>query len=419
MSFYRLRYHLDEFVHMPIDTLNTSFSASPPMRQYICLEFPLDIHDDKVIARPNHPITLPGVRELHWLMNEWLFDKKQIVFIKLENLVDKLQRLIETDGDAKSHVSSFVEGHIFDLGIMSQCMKQIDLYQPWAAGFQNAMWQPELEKELQREYIHMTDIFEPYAVKCVPLFTGQLGRLGDPSDGKFTYPINRRSNEANTDLIRQAEINLDTFWAAADRAISPYMTKRLQILLANRELQRTPPWMPLTKDNTLQNKRMIEMLTQPMSEIHLQLEKSTESTIDRSTPDQKSSKAKTRGTADPARMAQTEQMEEPAKPELSFEVDKRALKVFRTLFYTPSTSSQPGEIPWADFLHAMTSTGFAAEKLYGSVWQFTPTMLDVESSIQFHEPHPSPKLPFTWARRIGRRLSRNYGWHGQLFRLAE
>lgn len=67
----------------------------------------------------------------------------------------------------------------------------------------------------------------------------------------------------------------------------------------------------------------------------------------------------------------------------------------------------------------MSSTGFAIEKLYGSVWQFTPSDLDVERSIQFHEPHPSGKIPFRMARRYGRRLFRAYGRHAGMFKLAE
>jgi hypothetical protein len=66
----------------------------------------------------------------------------------------------------------------------------------------------------------------------------------------------------------------------------------------------------------------------------------------------------------------------------------------------------------------MGTTAFTVEKLYGSVWQFTPRNLDVERSIQFHEPHPIAKIPFLVARRIGRRLNRAYGWHGQMFALA-
>ena len=103
------------------------------------------------------------------------------------------------------------------------------------------------------------------------------------------------------------------------------------------------------------------------------------------------------------------------KYQTTFEVDNRALKVFRTLFYTPSMSATPSDVPWTDFLHAMVSTGFATEKLYDSVWQFSPRKLDVERSIQFHEPHPTAKLPYRTARRYGRRLNRAYGGFGSMF----
>ncbi|KAF0329038.1 hypothetical protein GQ607_003706 [Colletotrichum asianum] len=96
-------------------------------------------------------------------------------------------------------------------------------------------------------------------------------------------------------------------------------------------------------------------------------------------------------------------------------VDTRSFKVFRTLFFDPNVTSHPGQVSWKDFLHAMTATGiFAAEKLYGSVWQFQRTDGD-QSRIQFHEPHPYSKIPFVVARRIGRRLNRNYGWTGDMF----
>lgn len=98
-----------------------------------------------------------------------------------------------------------------------------------------------------------------------------------------------------------------------------------------------------------------------------------------------------------------------------FIVSKKVAKVFSTLFFTPQTADLPGEIPWTDFLSAMVATGFNPVKLYGSAWQFTPTNLDLERSIQFHEPHPIPKIPFWMARRHGRRLNRAYGWEGDMF----
>jgi hypothetical protein len=138
-------------------------------------------------------------------------------------------------------------------------------------------------------------------------------------------------------------------------------------------------------------------------------------------------KVKKRGTQATSSAIEDEQHFEEAARNLSlqqdkqptFSVDSRALKVFRTLFFHPAITSTPGEVSWNDFLHAMTSTGFRAEKLYGSIWRFQPSQLDVEHGIQVHEPHPVRKIPFTTARRIGRRLAKVYGWVGDMFNLKE
>lgn len=101
------------------------------------------------------------------------------------------------------------------------------------------------------------------------------------------------------------------------------------------------------------------------------------------------------------------------------DVDKRALETFNILFFRPSRSAQPGEVPWSDFLHAMASAGFAFAKLDGSVWHFRPSSSSAGHNIQFHEPHPAKAIRFRTARRIGRRLNRAFGWTGEMFRLRE
>jgi hypothetical protein len=61
---------------------------------------------------------------------------------------------------------------------------------------------------------------------------------------------------------------------------------------------------------------------------------------------------------------------------------------------------------------------FLPEKLYGSVWRFTPkegSVFGTEMPINFHEPHPVAKLPFRTARLYGRRLARHYGVDGDSF----
>ncbi|KAJ3950760.1 hypothetical protein N0V92_012843 [Colletotrichum tropicale] len=67
-----------------------------------------------------------------------------------------------------------------------------------------------------------------------------------------------------------------------------------------------------------------------------------------------------------------------------------------------------------DTLTRAWGPGVAAEKLYGSAWQFRRTDRD-QSRIQSHEPHPYSKIPYVVARRIGRRLNWNYGWTGDMF----
>ncbi|KAI8240831.1 hypothetical protein K4K55_000301 [Colletotrichum sp. SAR 10_96] len=160
------------------------------------------------------------------------------------------------------------------------------------------------------------------------------------------------------------------------------------VLEYNRSLQRTPKWVDEPEATGKKKPKptdvQTDMIYRPLSTLYF--EKSGEAAQDATRPPK--TKKKTKGAA---------------------------FKVFRTLFFDPNITSHPGQVSWKDFLHAMTGTGiFAAEKLYGSVWQFERTDGD-QSRIQFHEPHPYSKIPFVVARRIGRRLNRNYGWTGDMF----
>lgn len=211
----------------------------------------------------------------------------------------------------------------------------------------------------------------------------RLGQFGDVTDGRCTYPIEKCRTKQSIEALRQAEANLDAFWVTADRHMHAVVgnlkgTSLGRLLSQPRVLQRTPEWVePAPK------------------------------------PDVKA--ANTRADA----AAAIEDDLNPEDPQPTMAVDARALEVFRCLFHNPETTSTPGEVLWTDFLHALASTGFTAEKLYGSVWQFRPTLLDVERPIQFHEPHPQTKISFAIASRHGRRLHRAYGWFGGMFVLKE
>ena len=99
-------------------------------------------------------------------------------------------------------------------------------------------------------------------------------------------------------------------------------------------------------------------------------------------------------------------------------VNNRARKVFSVLFHNPMQDFSPGEIPWSEFLYALSSVGFAVEKQQGSAWLFTPS-IPGNRPIIFHEPHPSNKIPIHQAQRHGRRLQRVYDWTNETFVTAK
>jgi hypothetical protein len=69
-------------------------------------------------------------------------------------------------------------------------------------------------------------------------------------------------------------------------------------------------------------------------------------------------------------------------------------------------------------VRTFTKLGFSVEKLVGSAWQFKPHADSLyHHKIQFHQPHPDGEVDLRLARRYGRRLTRAYGWYGDLFKL--
>ena len=413
-------YTLEQFTKGPIHKLKVSLPASPPIRALFVREPPTP---NSSIIRVRKQRS-PGDKDkelLFWIF-ETMWDEQQLHLAGLNTLMDEMDRLIQSDFKLKELISPWVANIVSDLSVVSECRHQISLYQPWAAGFENALTEHE-------EYVKgkFDDAVKEW-MQFHKSFDGtSLDKLGAPLEGRFSYPVEKRRTRETTEAIRRAESNLDEFWVHVDKflvnkaGMSHHQALR-HLLSDNRILRRTPEWVENPEATRRDSQRRSpEDLCQPLSQLYFELEHRTQSTLSPEKEPLRKSKVKTRGTAQEVELPAEVVLEEISldSVERSFTVDKRAFKVFSTLFYTPSRTSQPGEIPWTDFLHAMGSVGFGIEKLYGSVWQFTPGSLDAGSSIQFHEPHPSGKMPFRTARRSGRRLLRAYGWHAGMFRLSE
>ncbi|KAK3351069.1 LOW QUALITY PROTEIN: hypothetical protein B0H65DRAFT_567970 [Neurospora tetraspora] len=421
----KFRFYLYQATKGVLGELKQTVMSSPPMR-YLSFRAQgslRDLNEVAVAFNPNHKMN-PVEKRLVWLLRTLWEDGMDLFLASQPIIVDELERLLETEKEASRMISSYVAGLIGQLSIITQCMRQLDCYQPWARSFETL--DIDHEDSIKAAFAETS---KPWAaiVRATSEKQGRfysLVRLGKPACKRFFYPVDKRRTKENVEALRSAEGNLDEFWKGVDRimykdANNLENTFVRRLLTQSRSLQRTPEWVepsvPTADDKgakpTVAN---VDDLIIPFSSFFFGLT----APKPEPTPSPKI-KVKTRGTTNaPTEPTATEQ---PPTPDLTedkqpiFAVDARSIKVFRTLFYNPNITSSPGEIPWNDFLHAITSTGFMAEKLYGSVWQFRPTNLDVERAIQFHEPHPKGKLTFMMARRIGRRLNRAYGWMGSMF----
>lgn len=350
--------------------------------------------------------------------------------MRMSVVMDELDRLLVSDPKAKDLVSQCVAGVICDLSILSQCFKQLESYQPWARGFDEAMpaYMDGIMKDVEarREPWNSSHSAELRALENQTNMS-QAFETGDISGGKLPYPIDKRHTRENVGVLRQSEAKLDAFWAFVDQlyhaaAGTPNDSAVSRMLSQKRTMQRTPEWVePIKEPRKAEPSRTTDQdvtaLYKPLSALSFGVTPSKAVVPDE---DLTKTKVKTKGTANaPPAAPANDPLEDPnpSDPQSTIPVDARALKVFRTIFHDRSAAAPQGEIPWQDFLHAMASIGFAAEKLYGSAWQFRPVSLDVDRNIQFHEPHPRGKVPFLIARRMGRRLSRAYGWNLEMFTL--
>lgn len=213
---------------------------------------------------------------------------------------------------------------------------------------------------------------------------------GEPTGGKFTYPIHKRRTRENVDALRKAECSLDAFWTVIDQLLIEKGggirdTAVYRFLSQPRLLQRTQEWSEI--DNPLPANLAPHFAEEshdndryePISSYHSE-------TSEPQNDARPKEKTKTRGNRGSAQERTTHEITQEANSvdnRLSLFVDARALKVFRTILYNPAVASSPGEIACNDFLHAMVSAGFAAMKIYGSVWQFRPMEIGPKKTSSF------------------------------------
>jgi len=149
----------------------------------------------------------------------FIWDDQKQYLAGLHNLMDELDRLTQREAKAKELQSSWISACIADLSVISECLHQLHIYYPCSQFLEHEM--EARTDDLKREYDEMTLVSAK--LLTIELEGDDFAELGDPSGGKFDYPVEKRRTRENTETMRRAEQNLDNFWSAVDR----HLTNRL------------------------------------------------------------------------------------------------------------------------------------------------------------------------------------------------
>ena len=157
--------------------------------------------------------------QMLWLLSLLWDQDDQVELFGLSHLVDELDRLIQTEAKAKEMLTDYMANHLSDLSIISECLRQLSLYQPWANNFEDAMIdrKDSITQEWEQRNKPWRGLHRAFDRQT------SYARLGDPSDGKFYYPVDRRRTTENTEAMRQAESKLDMFWKRIDQLIHDHV----------------------------------------------------------------------------------------------------------------------------------------------------------------------------------------------------
>jgi hypothetical protein len=336
----------------------------------------------------------------------------------------ELNRVVQQDQSQKHRVTHMVARFFADLGLAYELRSRLRMLCP--RQFDPLYQDSTIQSKMTRYWTKNPNVLALYDLKMIvmPAHAGdkflRLGDLGDPT--RLPYPVNKKRTRDNVEIMQTTERSLDALWGRYDSHLKKHLKQAVNALLQSAmpsrgDLQRTKDWSEAEAPTPRKTRT-----TAPSEYVPLPDSGEQSGTI---TLPIRNEKLKTKGTStiDPPITDATHILAEPrtCQPPMRFTLSRKPYHTFSTLFYQPSTSAQPGEVAWTDFVSAMSAISFLPEKLYGSVWRFTPksdSVLGTELPINFHEPHPAPKLAFRTARLYGRRLQRNYGLDRECFVLG-
>lgn len=421
-----------EFVKRgPLRDLAMGIPASSPFRSRYCRE-PDTLNSDEIAAQRIGTLTF-GPEDLFLLLFEQIIDAYQQSILGLPAIMDGVEHILQENPKVKAKLTPWLSRVFSDLGLLARLQNEIDLYLPWATGFDIEMGvhQDWLNEDFPKRIILLTDIEKSMG----PVFAA-VGALGDPTDGRYHYPCGQRRTKEITEQMQSAEKHLKYFWTKLDLEYLRVTGKPLRQVVAHictnvRAIERTPDWVP-TIESAETAPRVAANQLEPARNVPKISQSNQPPSIPQFSPadpgpsfvaPQERIKPKTRGAPAPSANSNEDVPEISTLKitERTYKLKPRAVKAFGVLFHRPSETNIPGDLRWTEFRYAMVAMGFTVHKLDGSACQFTPPSTEEfegKHGILFHVPHSSggaAKIRFYRARSMGRRLNNIYGWHGGMF----
>ena len=202
---------LQNFMHFlnqaskgPIANLKIGVPPSPPLRSLFVRE-PQQPNSTTIRVKTKSAVGKDAL--LHLFTTLW--DEHQLFLCGLPDVMDELDRLVQSDSRQKERLSSWVAQTISDLAVIAQIRREIGSYHPLLSAT-NEHVTDGMEADFSKSLSKVADLMNN--AKGL-----SLASVGSPSEGRFQYPSDKRRTRETTDTMRKAEFNLDLFWQTVDQ----------------------------------------------------------------------------------------------------------------------------------------------------------------------------------------------------------
>jgi hypothetical protein len=427
---------ISHMISKPMRNLAFMFPLSPGLRHAMrephkhgsCMEYCVEgAEHGWHMKRSSAPAIHRAVRIFHMLAG---LDAYGLELHGLRPVVQEAHHMLEHDTEVNKLIDDWLLSDFFELAVLADLQDRIDQFHPFSK-----TWYAKDVVDTRQVAQYMDRFCErgyylTQAVQWGCIFTVSLG---NPMDGRFNYPSDKRRTADNVRELQSAEAALKVYWTELEKGMKKYgisLGKFLEEHLskAQNKIRTTNDWEEEPADQPTPAKapswKTGEVPTATVPHIGTE-NKKTEIMFEEKVKLKTQGKAQEAEEALPSTPPNAVQM--PTRVRKPISIPRRSFKVMSALLPSPSTISHaPREVSWDDFVYTLNTIGLVPEKLYGSVWIFKPLpegegLVSVDRSIQFHEPkgvRRGNKIDFTQVRRFGDRLKRAFGWDGETFACA-